>query len=142
GTGGFTRRVGQSLGGAVIPGGALSRTGREFGGALLSATSGGIGGASAQKIFPDNQWAELGGEVLGSGMGAGGLLANIRRQNQAAIEAKVPTVDQLKAQAGKLYDEAELRGVTASPQQTQQYADDMARMLRDEGQLGPSGRIS
>ena len=142
GTGGFSRRVGQSVGGAVIPAGAMARTGGQLVSAMLSATGGGIGGASAQKIFPDNQWAELAGEVVGGGASAGGILGRTRARAQAGIEAKVPTVSQLKEQAGGLYQNAEQRGVTASPQQTQQYADDMASMMRDEGQLGPSGRIS
>lgn len=137
----FTRRVGQSVGAAVAPAGFAGSLGRA-GGAMLSGFGGGFGGATAQRVAPGNVGAEIAGEMLG-GFGTGaGLYSNARRGAQREIEAAVPTVPQLKQQAGDLYRQAETRGVTAGPMQTQQLADDFAQTLRNEGQLGPAGAIT
>ena len=135
----FARRVGQSVGAAAIPfGGGVANLGRQ----MLMGAGGGTGAATAQQLFPGNKWAEMAGEVIGGGAAATGIISNARRNATREIEAAVPTVPQLQEQAGNLYRQAETRGVTAGPSQTQQLRDDFEQTLRNEGQLGPMGRIS
>lgn len=138
----FVRRVGQSVGASAIPMGAGARTLGQAGGMLASALGGGIGAASAQQVAPGNPYAEMAGELIGGGVGAVGGLNNIRRAGQAQIESAVPTIDQLKQQARGLYQQAERSGVVASPAQTQQLQGNLAQLLRDEGRLSPTDRIT
>lgn len=142
GTGAFARRAGQTVGASLLPVGGTVNSGRQLATALTSAIGGGIGGATAEQVFPNNPAASFAGEVLGGGLTAGGLFANAQRRGQRAVEAAVPTTQDLREQAGQIYRRAEQRGVTADPTQTQQFADDFRQTLRDEGQLGPSGRIT
>lgn len=138
----FVRRAGQSVGAAAVPlmgqGATVGRLGQQ----MLLGGGGGIGAASAQQMFPGNKMAEMAGEVIGGGVSAGGLLGAGKRRATRQIEAAVPTVPQLKEQAGELYRQAETRGITASPAQTQSLRDSIEQTLRNEGQLGPNGRIS
>lgn len=138
----FVRRAGQSVGGAAIPFGGAGTTAANMGKQLLMGGGGGIGAATAQQVFPGNPWAEMGGELLGGGAAAGGILGASKRAATREIEAAIPTVPQLKEQASDLYRQAETRGVTASPSQTQELRDSIEQTLRNEGQLGPAGRIS
>lgn len=135
------RRVGRSIGAAAVPGlGGMTLP--RLGASVLAGAGGGAGAATAQRLFPGNPAAEMTGELLG-GFGAGGTMAGLaRRAEQRGIEAAVPTVPQLKQQAGDLYQQAETRGVAAGPMQTQQLRDDMEATLRREGQLGPTGKIT
>lgn len=137
----FVRRVGQSVGAAAVPigtGASAARLGQQ----MLIGGGGGVGAATAQQVFPNNKLAEFAGELVGGGASAGALLGAMKRNATREIEAAVPTVPQLKEQASELYRQAEQRGVTASPQQTQQLRDTIYQTLRDEGQIGPLGRIS
>jgi hypothetical protein len=93
-------------------------------------------------MFPGNPSAEIGGELLGGGATAGALTGVLKRQARKQIEAAVPTVPQLKEQAGQLYRAAESRGVVAGPAQTQGLSDDIRQALADEGRLSPTGRIT
>lgn len=137
----FVRRVGESVGAGVIPAGASSSLSKALG-VMIGSAGGGIGGATAQQIAPGNPYAEFAGEVAGGAI-AGGTLMNIgRNRAQRQIEANIPTVDQLKDQAGNMYRQAEQRGVTADPTMTTQLRDNMAMTLRREGQLGPNGKIT
>lgn len=135
------RRIGQSMGAAAVPLGGGLTLGR-MGQQMLIGGGGGVGAAAAQQAFPNNKIAEMAGEVIGGGATAGGLLGSLKRNATRQIEAAVPTVPQLKEQAADLYRQAETRGVTASPLQTQQLRDSFQKTLRDEGQLGPRGRVS
>jgi len=138
----FTRRVGQSVGAAAVPlmgpGASFTRLGQQ----MLMGGGGGAGAATAQQLFPGNKYAEMAGEIIGGGASAAGIIGNAKRNATRQIEAAVPTVPQLKEQASDLYRQAETRGVTASPTQTQQLRDNIEQSLRNEGQLGPAGRIS
>ncbi len=137
----FTRRVGQSVGAAAVPigtGASAARLAQQ----MLIGGGGGVGAATAQQVFPNNKLAEFAGEVVGGGASAGALLGAMKRNATRQIEAAVPTIPQLKEQAGALYRQAEQRGVTADPTQTQQLRDTIYQTLRDEGQIGPLGRIS
>lgn len=142
GSGRFLRRAGQSVGAAAVPVGAGASTLRGMGAGLLSAFGGGAGAAASREAFPNNPAAEMTGEMLG-GFATGGALASLRQAaTQRGINAAVPTVPQLREQAGDLYRQAETRGITADPTQTTQLADDFRATLRREGQLGPNGRIT
>jgi hypothetical protein len=138
----FVRRVGQSVGSALIPGMGTARTGGQVAAALASGLGGGLGAATAQQVAPGNALAEMGGELAGGGLTGLASIANGRRLAQREIEAAVPTVPQLKEQAGGLYRQAEQNGVTASPQQTQDIADRLGGILRQEGTVSPTGRVS
>lgn len=138
----FVRRAGQSVGAAAVPlmgqGASFTRLGQQ----MLLGAGGGTGAATAQQLFPGNKMAEIAGEIIGGGTSAVGLLGSAKRRATRQIEAAVPTVPQLKEQAGELYRQAETRGVVAGPSQTQQLRDNFEQTLRNEGQLGPNGRIS
>jgi len=137
----FTRRVGESVGAAAIPGmgaGSLSRAGA----AILSGLTGGAGGATAQQVAPGNPLAEILGELAGGGIGGFAALKGAQRGAQRQIEAAVPSVEDLKMEAADLYQQAQRRGVTADPTQTRQLADDIRQTLVKEGQIGPLGRIT
>lgn len=138
----FVRRVGQSVGASAIPVGAMANTARQGVAGMLAATGGGIGGATAQQVAPGNVGAEIAAELLGGGLAGGGLAMGARRAAQREIESAIPTTQELRGQANELYSQAERRGVTATPDRTEDLAERMRQVLRDEGQLGPSGRIS
>lgn len=142
GTGAFLRRTGQSVGAAAVPllgaGGSLGKT--ALGG--LASAGGGAGAATAQQVLPGNPAAEFAGEMLGS-VGVGGPMAIAgRATRQNAANAAVPTTQQLRDQAGQIYRQAEARGVTADPAQTQDLADAMRMTLARDGRVSPTGRIS
>lgn len=141
-TGEFLNRMGQSVGSAVLPvGGAATSIGR-MGAGLASSAIGGAGAATAQQAFPGNPVAEFVGELAGSGIGGAGIARMGQRQAQNAVEAAVPTVQQLKDQAGQLYRAAEARGVVIPPAQTRDLAKAMRSTLAREGRVSPTGRIS
>ena len=118
----FARRVGQSVGAAVIPVGGTASTVGRAGAGLLSAAGGGIGAATANQLFPGNPYADMAGDVLGSGFTAAGMFGNASRKARLAAEAAVPTIPQLKTQASALYDAAESRGIVAGPNVTTNLA--------------------
>lgn len=138
----FVRRVGESVGSALIPAAGTANRFAQAAKAIGVAAGGGVGAATAQQVFPGNRVAEFAGEMAGGGLTGAGLLGSSSRVARRQMEANIPTVQQLKDQAGGLYRQAEARGVTAEPLQTQQMADDMRRVLRDEGHISPTGRIS
>lgn len=137
----FTRRVGESIGAAAVPAGFAGTLPR-IASAITAGAGGGVGAATAQQAFPNSPLAELAGDVIGGGATGAGLARFAQSRAQGAIEAAIPSVDDLKQQAGALYRQAEQRGQTAGPMQTQQLATDMQTMLRREGQLGPAGKIT
>lgn len=141
-TGKFLRRAGQSVGAAMMPiGGAGVGAGKAAMG-LTAAAGGGAGAATAQQMFPGNPAAEFAGEMIGSAGTGLGMARVGQGQAQRAVEAAVPTVDQLKAQARQLYQAAEARGVIIRPAQTKRLARDMRRTLAQQGRVSPTGRIS
>lgn len=138
----FARRVGQSVGSAAIPVGATATSGRLLAQGALSALGGGVGAATANRFFPNNPLADMAGDVLGGLAVGGGFAVAGRNAAQRQIEANIPTVDQLKGQAGDLYRLAESRGITASPQMTQDLANNLRKRLADDGMITPQGRIT
>lgn len=81
--------------------------------------------------------------ALVAGSAANRLANNAARRTaeDIAMEA-VPSVDDLKAQAGILYDAARNSGAILDPVQTQQLSDDVAAYLTKEGVLSPSGKLN
>jgi hypothetical protein len=75
GPGQFARRVGQDVGGALVPGlGAAAAADRPLATAAMNlGTSliGGGGAATANQIAPNNKYADLAGELLGDVAGGG-----------------------------------------------------------------------
>lgn len=136
------RRTAQSLGATAIPAAGTAGSLRGLAAQAIPALTGGLGASAAQQLAPGNPLAEAGGEIVGSLAGGLGMFGNARRLAQRKIEQAVPTVDQLKQQAGNLYRQAEARGVVAGPQQTQQLAGDFRQTLTDEGLISPTGRLS
>lgn len=136
------RRVAQSVGGAAVP---MAGTAQSLGQAAMglgAAAGGGVGGAVAQQLFPDNVGAELAGELIG-GLGTGAAISGLaNRASRRAVEKAVPTVQQLEQQAGDKFDEAHRLGVTATRPQTQQLAADMRTIAQQEGLISPTGRVS
>jgi hypothetical protein len=137
----FVRRVGESVGSAAVPLSGAT-TPLRYGGQVLAGLTGGIGAATAQQVAPGNPLAEMLGEIVGGGAGAGAVLRASKGRAARQIAEAVPTAPQLKEQAGDLYRAAESRGVVASPEQTQQLAENFRGALTDEGRISPTGRIS
>lgn len=86
--------------------------------------------------------AQIAAGLLGGVAGGLGAALPARAAAQRQIEAAIPTVGQLKDQAGSLYRQAEARGITADPGMTRQVADDIRGVLTQEGKISPTGRIS
>lgn len=138
----FARRVAQSVGGAAVPAAGTARTAGQAAAALATGLGGGLGGAAAQQVFPGNIGAELAGDLLG-GLATGGMIArSANRSAQRAAEDAVPTVEQLKQQAGDKFENARSSGVVANQQQTQQLARDFKDIAQQEGLISPTGRVS
>lgn len=141
GSGQFARRVGESIGAAIVPlgaSGSLAAAGK----GLFGAVGGGIGAAAANQAFPNNPVADFAGDLIGGGIATGGIAAFARNAAQRKIESAIPTVEQLKDQASSLYKQAESRGITADPAMTQQLADNLRQTLKDQAKVTPVGRIS
>lgn len=138
----FARRVAQSVGGAVVPAAGTARTAGQAASALATGLGGGIGGAAAEAAFPNNPWASMAGDLLG-GVTTGGAIARVANNSaRKAAEKAVPTVQELKQQAGDKFENARSSGVVASQQQTQQLAKDFRDIAEREGLIYPDGTIS
>lgn len=137
----MVRRVGESVGAALPVAGFAGNLARA-GGQVLAGAGGGLGAAGAQQMFPGNPWAEVAGELAGSGLTGTGLVKAAQRNATRQMEAGIPTIPELQDQASNLYRAAESRGVVANPQQTQDLADNMRQALQNEGRVSPTGRIS
>lgn len=136
------RRVGESVGAALLPVGATAQGIRQLGTGLGLAAGGGVGASVANEVAPGNPIAEVGGEILGSGLTGAGMFGLARRGATRAAEAAVPTIQQLKDQAGELYRQAEARGVVAGPNVTSNLAGKVRQIAQDEGLVSQTGRVS
>lgn len=129
-----------SLGGAAAKGGltlmnAAKPTVASIGGrgAAEGAVYGGLSGAgNADGDLADTAWGAVEGAATGAAVGGalGGVTGAVARK--AATKA-VPSVEQLKAQAGALYDAAEASGVTFPQGAVKSLADDIAAKALSEG---------
>jgi len=121
----FVRRVGEEVGANIIP---AAGTPARVASALASVGSG-VGAATAEAFAPDNPLAEFAGQMLGGGSVVGA--ANAIEKN--ALRKAAPSVDDLKAQAGSLYDAAEARGITFAQPAVKTLADDVASGAISDG---------
>ncbi|MBB4642374.1 hypothetical protein [Rhizorhapis suberifaciens] len=138
----FIRRVGESVGGSAIPiAGTATTIPRSIAG-LLVAGGGGAGAATANQVFPDNPIAEMGGEIVGSGLAGAGLFGAATRNARRAAEAAVPSRADLRQQATDLYQDAESRGIVAGPNVTGSLAGRVQDIARNNALVTPTGRVS
>lgn len=137
----FVRRVGESVGGAVVPVGATAGSASAIARALIPSLTGGIGAAAAQQLAPNNPYAEVAAELLGGGVGSFGVAKQAQRAAQRGIESAIPDTQQLRQQAGDLYKQAEQNGIKATPAQTQDFADQLRDFAGNEGLLDAQGNV-
>src|SRR5690606_2437448 len=134
----MARRAAQSVGAAAVPVAATARTTGQLLAGLGTALGGGVGGATAQQMYPGNVTAEMLGAVLGS-LGTGTTIAGrTRRSARRAAGSAVPSVVELERQAAGKFEEAHRRGVTASQGQTRAWADEMRGIATREGLISPT----
>lgn len=138
----MARRVAQSLGGAAVPLAGSANTLGQVAAGAGTALGGGVAGALAQQIAPDNLGVEIASELIG-GLGTGAAISGLaNRSSRITAEKAVPSIDELKQQAGDLYRQAEARGVVADASMTQTLADDITKIARDNELITPTGRIA
>lgn len=154
-------RVSADLVGAILPsltGIGLMTKAPSVGSAMLRAAGyGGVTGGIMGFMEGEGDATERAKSALASGAlgaGIGGLMplvtAGIRKAGEAFINRGVkgaavrgaPAVDDLIAQAGAKYDEARALGIAATGDQTTKLADGMTDVLRAEGLVSPTGRMS
>lgn len=115
------------------------------GGATLGFTEGegGVQNRLREAAITGALGATIGGAIPAATGAVRGIAEGVanRGVKKAFVEG-AETVDDLKAAAGKLYDEARAAGVVATPDQTTKFADDAVAVLREQGLVSPSGRIS
>ena len=131
--------------------GAVAGTGGElFGGGLgrKAAALGGLGAEALGKATegtPIEPYARFVG-TLGGALSANGLTGLVTAvKNNKAIRSfmeKQPSVLELKAQAGGLYDAARANGAMATPVQVDNFGNSLMNTLKGEGMITPKGRIS
>lgn len=142
----FLRRTMRPVGSSIIPGGvAVASAAQPVAtglGVLSSALGSGTGSATAQQVFPGNPYAEIAGSLAGGFAGAKMFDMGQQALERSRAVAGAPSTEKLKETAGKFYDLAEKKGVTASQSQTRSLADDMRQLATDEGLISPTGRIS
>jgi hypothetical protein len=136
------RRVGESVGAAAVPIAGTATTLPMVARALVPAVTGGFGAAVAKDVAPDNPWAELAGETIGSGLGGGAAYLAAKSAAKRSVAASVPTIPKLKKQASDMYALAERNGVLASKKQTANLADTIRQVAEQEGLISPTGRVS
>lgn len=129
----FARRVGQGVG-EVAPFAAGGIGGART---LVSGLTSGVGGASAQQLFPDNPAAEAIGSLLG-GLAPTAFESVASKVNAARdLKRSTPTTEALKESASDLYREAERSGFTAPPQKTKGLHSSLRNIAAKEGLITP-----
>lgn len=144
--------------GAIGTGVGLARNGATLTGRFGSDAATGVAGLLARGGLAGAEGAGYGaltalgndqdvgtGALIGGGLGVAGSLAGDAIQgvvNARTQQAMVPTIDDLKSQAGDLYKAAEARGVVAGANSTKQLADSIKKIARDNELVTPKGRIS
>lgn len=142
----FTRRVGREIGAASIPGSVAirlaSRPLRAAGALATSAAGSAGGGEVAETLFPGNELASVGGELIGGGLTLGAIGARTRRRLGREMEAAVPSNVDLKTQATQKYDEAAAIGVSARNEDVKDFTSGIDDLLREEGVLLEAGDLT
>ena len=136
------RRVSRAVGAASVPVGYGARTAGELAAGLGTAIAGGAGGAATERMYPNNPAASDAVEMVVGALAGGGIGAAANRAAQKAQMAAIPSVQQLKEQAGALYRKAESSGVMADPQMTSDLAGQIKKIARDNELITPKGRVS
>lgn len=139
----FARRVGREVGASLVPvlgtaGGSAANVAR----GLASAAGSGVGAATAQQIAPDSVGAEIAGSLIGSAVPLAAYDRLQRLGADRAARAAVPTVEQLKSQAGDLYEQGARTGATAPQADVAGLASDLRATAQAEGLISPTGRVS
>lgn len=138
----MARRAAQSVGAAAVPMAATARTAGQLLTGLSTALGGGVGGATAQQLFPGSVTAEMLGEALGS-LGTGATIAGAANLSaRRAAEKAVPSVRDLKRRSSDKFEEAHALGVQATPEKTQGLANQVRAIAVQEGLISPTGRVS
>lgn len=100
-----------------------------------TALTAGLAGKGVEEIFPDDPTAEMVGELLGALVGSKSFSVADR------LITKTPkgplTVQQMKTEAGRLYDLQKKEGLSAQPSVTSKIFDDVYSMADTEGILVP-----
>lgn len=129
-----------TLGGKVLASGLIS--------ALMGGTYGFMEGEGKQNRIDNAKSSALisGGiglaiPVLGA-LAQKGLRKYAERGAAKAMAKAAPTLDDLEAQASRLYDAARANGVTATPMQTQSLRNSIGAIASQEGIITPKGRIA
>jgi hypothetical protein len=134
----FVRRTAQSVG-ASLPVAAMTGGIAPAAGVLLSGLTGGLGGATANQVFPGSRTADILGEMAGSLVGTGGVLGALKGSATRTATAAVPSRTMMEEQAGSLYTQAAKQGVTATGSQTKDFLAAMKDTLRNDGLLVKNG---
>lgn len=93
---------------------------------------GAVGGAAS--AFAGNR---LGRAIGGAFPGATGMGRQINR-----LDESVPSSQKLRDEASALYADAEINGLTATPDETYALADRVSGILAKEGRLSPKGNLT
>lgn len=141
----FIRRVGEEVGATLVPGlgvaGRASRPAQSAAGTLALGATAGVGGATANQLFPENDTADLVGTMVG-GIAPYSMIGGARRAGaRRAAEEAVPTTEQLRARSSTLYEEGADTGRTASQLETQAMSRSMRDVAVTEGLIDPTGAV-
>lgn len=112
-------------------------------GAIEGGLTGSAGGfnAAPEDTLASRAASTATGGAAGAVLGAvtGGILGGRMAGNQSRA---VPSVDDLKADAGMIYDAGRNSGLSASPQMSQDLADSMESIARKENVILPNGKTN
>lgn len=146
-----TALAAELVGSVALPGVSVANTARGGNVVRGALTGGGAGAAYGFATGEDGAEERTANAVsagaVGLGLGAtipavGNALRGVAQRPavRRAIEA-IPSVDDIKAKAGALYDRARANGTAADSAATTSLADRATDLLRDEGMVLPSGGL-
>ena len=106
---------------------------------LAAATGGGLGASAAQEVMPGSAAAEIIGQVLGGGAGAGGY--NTVERLATPPKPLAASARDMKAMAGDMYNNQRVSGLSVQPQAVYPIYDRAFRMIDEQGIIKPDGTI-
>lgn len=140
----MVRRIGKEVG-AAVPFGML--TGSALLPTLASSIGAGTGAAVAERVAPDNPWAELAGQIAGGFLGSSaynfmkpdpGSMAVVKRDPiNDWFAQNEPKADALKREMQAAYTRVDNLGIKYTPQSFQRLTNEMRAALNEAG-LSPS----
>lgn len=137
----MARRIAQPVGSAILPVAGTANSLGQAAAGIVPAAAGGVAAALTDQVT-DNPYADVAAELIGGGLTAGGMSVMASRSARNAAEQAVPSIDELRGRATGLYEQAEARGVVASPEMTQNLAEGVRRIARENELITPTGRVS